>query len=202
MIIPLFPLQSVLFPGGRLPLRIFEQRYMDMATACLKESASFGICLIAKGEEVARAGRKPAQPHAVGTLAHIADWDMQQLGVLNIIAQGGERFRLLRHWVEDSGLLRGEIELIAAPSVLPVPGAYARLVPLLRAIVEEMAADAPNAPAMPHRFFDAGWLGMRYAEVLPIPVVARQKLLELDDSIDRLEIIYRFLESKGLLPDI
>ncbi|OHC65304.1 MAG: peptidase S16, partial [Rhodocyclales bacterium GWA2_65_20] len=160
------------------------------------------ICLIAKGEEVARAGRKPAQPHAVGTLAHIADWDMQQLGVLNIIAQGGERFRLLRHWVEDSGLLRGEIELIAAPSVLPVPGAYARLVPLLRAIVEEMAADAPNAPAMPHRFFDAGWLGMRYAEVLPIPVVARQKLLELDDSIDRLEIIYRFLESKGLLPDI
>ena len=202
MIIPLFPLQSVLFPGGRLPLRIFEQRYMDMATACLKESASFGICLIAKGEEVARAGRKPAQPHAVGTLAHIADWDMQQLGVLNIIAQGGERFRVLRHWVEDSGLMRGEIELIAAPSVLPVPGAYARLVPLLRAIVEEMAADAPNAPAMPHRFFDAGWLGMRYAEVLPIPVVARQKLLELDDSIDRLEIIYRFLESKGLLPDI
>ena len=125
----------------------------------------------------------------------------QQLGVLNIIAQGGERFRLLRHWVEDSGLLRGEVELIADPAVLPVPGAYARLVPLLRAIVAEMAATAPNAPATPHRFFDAGWLGMRYAEVLPIPVAAKQKLLELGDSIDRLEIIYRFLESKGLLPD-
>jgi Lon protease-like protein len=127
---------------------------------------------------------------------------MQQLGVLEIIAQGGERFRLLRHWVEDSGLQKGEIELIAAPAVLPVPGAYARLVPLLRAIVEDMGgAGAPNAPAAPHRFFDAGWLGMRYAEVLPIPALARQKLLELDDSIDRLEIIYRFLESKGLLPD-
>ena len=202
MIIPLFPLQSVLFPGGRLPLRIFEQRYMDMAKVCLKESASFGICLIAKGEEVARAGRKPAEPHVVGTLAHIADWDMQQLGVLNIIAQGGERFRLLRHWAEDSGLLRGEIELIAAPAVLPVPGSYARLVPLLRAIVDDMEAGAPNAPATPHRFFDAGWLGMRYAELLPISVAAKQQLLELEDSIDRLEIIYRFLEDKGLLPDL
>lgn len=201
MIIPLFPLQSVLFPGGRLPMRIFEQRYMDMAKVCLKESASFGICLIARGEEVARAGGKAAEPHAVGTLAHIADWDMQQLGVLNIIAQGGERFRLLRHWTEESGLLRGEVEMMTAPTVLPVPGAYARLVPLLRAIVGEMAAGAPNAPAMPHRFFDAGWLGMRYAEVLPIPVAAKQKLLEIEDSIDRLEIIYRFLESKDLLPD-
>ena len=201
MIIPLFPLRSVLFPGGRLALRIFEQGYMDMAKVCLKESGSFGICLIAAGEEVAGAGRKPALPHLVGTLAHIADWDMQQLGVLNIVAQGGERFRVLRCWMEDSGLLRGEIELIATPPALAIPGPYARLVPLLRAIIGEMAAGAPNAPATPHRFFDAGWLGMRYAEVLPIPVAAKQKLLEIEDSIDRLEIIYRFLESKGLLPD-
>ena len=201
MIIPLFPLQSVLFPGGRLPMRIFEQRYMDMAKVCLKESSSFGICLIARGEEVSLPGKKVAEPHAVGTLAHIADWDMQQLGVLEIVAQGGERFRLLRHWAEGSGLLQGEVELIATPEVLPVPGPYARLVPLLRAIVGELEASAPNAPAKPHRFFDAGWLGMRYAEVLPIPVAAKQKLLEIEDSLDRLEIIYRFLESKGLLPD-
>ena len=200
MIVPLFPLRSVLFPGGRLPLRIFEQRYMDMAKTCFKESGSFGICLIAVGEEVARPGEKPAEPHAVGTLAHIADWDMQQLGVLDIVAQGGDRFRLRRHWVEPSGLLRGEVELIESPPVLPVPGSYARLVPLLRAIVADLGA-TPGAPATPHRFFDAGWLGMRYAELLPIPLVARQKLLEIEDSIDRLEIIYRFLESKGLLPD-
>ncbi len=201
MIVPLFPLQSVLFPGGRLPMRIFEQRYMDMAKACLKDSSSFGICLIQRGEEVARPGQKPAQPHSVGTLAHIADWDMQQLGVLEIVAQGGDRFRLLRHWAEGSGLLLGEVELLPAPAVMPVPAPYARLVPLLRAIVAEMKGGAPNAPATPHRFFDAGWLGMRYAEVLPIPALAKQKLLEIEDSIDRLEIIYRFLESKGLLPD-
>jgi len=201
MIVPLFPLQSVLFPGGRLPMRIFEQRYMDMAKACLKDSSSFGICLIQRGEEVSRPGQKPAQPHSVGTLAHIADWDMQQLGVLEIIAQGGDRFRVLRHWPEESGLLMGEVELLSAPAAVPVPAPYARLVPLLRAIVAEMKGGAPNAPATPHRFFDAGWLGMRYAEVLPIPVLAKQKLLEIEDGIDRLEIIYRFLESKGLLPD-
>ncbi len=182
-------------------MRIFEQRYMDMVKVCLKESSSFGICLIANGEEVVRPGQKPASPEAVGTLAHITDWDMQQLGVLNIIVQGGERYRVQQHWVEPSGLLRAEVEVIAAPAVLPIPGAYARLVPLLRAIVGDMTADAPNAPAKPHCFFDAGWLGMRYAEVLPIPLVAKQKLLEIEDSIDRLEIIYRFLESKGLLPD-
>ena len=201
MIIPLFPLRSVLFPGGRLPLKIFEQRYMEMAKVCLKESSSFGICLLVAGEEVARPGQAPAAPEEVGTLAHIADWDMPQLGVLNIVAQGGDRFRVLRHWVEPSGLLRGEIEVVPEPAVLTIPGAYARLVPLLRAIVDDMADTAPNAPAKPHRFFDANWLGMRYAEVLPIPLAARQKLLEIEDGIDRLEIIYRFLEGKGLLPE-
>ena len=82
-----------------------------------------------------------------------------------------------------------------------MPGAYARLVPLLRAIVTDLEKGAGHAPAQPHRFFDAHWLGMRYAEVLPIPALARQKLLELEDGIDRLEIIYRYLEGKGLLPD-
>lgn len=201
MIIPLFPLHAVLFPGGRLPLKVFEQRYMDIAKVCLKESSSFGICLIVAGEEVACAGRKQASPEGVGTLAHIAEWDMPQLGVLNIIAQGGERFRISRHWAEASGLLRAEVELLSEPAVLPVPGAYARLVPLLRAIVADLEQGAANAPAKPHRFFDANWMGMRYAELLPIPNQARQKLLEMEDSIDRLEIIYRFLESKGLLPD-
>lgn len=202
MIIPLFPLNSVLFPGGRLPMRIFEQRYMDMVTTCFKESGTFGICLIAKGEEVARAGAAPTTPQEVGTLAHIADWDMQQLGVLNIVAQGGDRFRILHQWVEPSGLLRGEVELYEPLPVQPIPGAYARLVPLLRAIIADMTDAAPNAPAKPHQFFDAGWLGMRYAEVLPIPLVAKQKLLEIEDSIDRLEIIFRFLDEKGLLPDV
>ena len=202
MIVPLFPLQAVLFPGGRLPLRIFEQRYMDMAKACLKQDEPFGVCLIAQGEEVARRGGPAAEPHETGTLARIAEWDMPTLGVLEVVAEGGERFRIRRRWAESSGLLRAEVEPIAAPPPLPVPGAYARLVPLLRAIVTDLEKGAGSAPALPHRFFDAHWLGMRYAEVLPIPALARQKLLELEDGIDRLEIIYRYLEGKGLLPDV
>jgi len=201
VIIPLFPLQSVLFPGGRLPLRIFEPRYMDMAKVCLKENTPFGICLILRGSEVASPdspkGVAPAETHGIGTLAHIADWDMPQLGVLNVTAQGSQRFRVLHQWAEPSRLLRAEIELVPDEETIPVPGAYARLVPLLRVIVSELGE---MAPAVPHRFFDAGWLGMRYAEVLPIPAAAKQKLLEVEDSIDRLEIIYRFLDSKGLLP--
>jgi Lon protease-like protein len=201
VIIPLFPLHSVLFPGGRLPMRIFEQRYMDMAKVCLKESSSFGICLIASGEEVARPGRKPATPEAVGTLAHIADWDMPQLGVLNIVAQGGDRFppaaplgRALRP-AARRGRTDRRARRAADSRRLCAPGAAAAR------HRRRPGGGAPNAPAKPHRFFDAGWLGMRYAEVLPIPLAAKQKLLEIEDSIDRLEIIYRFLEGKGLLPE-
>ena len=89
--IPLFPLNTVLFPGGLQPLKIFEQRYLDMAAACLKNNSPFGICLIDKGGEVGQA----ATPHAVGTLANIANWEMEQLGILMITAQGGRRFRII-----------------------------------------------------------------------------------------------------------
>src|SRR3954470_11255789 len=88
--LPLFPLNTVLFPGGRLPLRIFEQRYMDMAKACLKDSSPFCVCLIVDGKEVG----EPATPADVGTLARIATWDMPQLGVLQVVAVGSQRFRI------------------------------------------------------------------------------------------------------------
>ena len=90
--VPIFPLQTVLFPGMRLPLRIFEPRYMDMAKACLKHDGAFGVCLIREGEEVGG----PAVPQAVGCLARIADWDMQQLGILAVRAEGGEDAELDR----------------------------------------------------------------------------------------------------------
>ena len=104
---PLFPLNTVLFPGERLPLRIFERRYMDMASACLRDQAPFGVCLIREGKEVG----EPATPHEVGTLARIVHWDMEQLGVLQIVAEGGQRFRILERRVEN-GLLRASTELL------------------------------------------------------------------------------------------
>jgi Lon protease-like protein len=194
--VPLFPLNTVLFPGGRLPLRIFEQRYMDMVKVCIKDNLPFGVCLLEQGAEVDAPGQALAQPNGFGTLARIGDWDMPQFGVLNVTTRGDERFRIISTQREKSGLLRGEVELIDAPPAEPIPRDYGRLVALLRVIIVDMA---DSAPPEPHRFDDAGWVGYRFCEVLPISNAARQKLLELDDDISRLEIIFRFLEQKNLL---
>jgi Lon protease-like protein len=197
MIVPLFPLQSVLFPGGRLSLRVFEARYMDMVSACMKDGSAFGVCLIDEGQEVGAA----AKPHLVGTLASIAEWDMPQLGLLHVKAQGTERFRLTRYWAEPSKLLRGEIEIDAAAPAIPVPEPYRLLVSLLQAMASGLH-EKGLGPSPPYRYDDAAWVGMRLAEVMPVPALAKQKLLEVDDAIDRLEILYRFLGDKGLLPKV
>lgn len=190
--LPIFPLHSVLYPGGVLPLKIFEQRYMEMAKRCLSERSVFGVCLIARGNEVG----DPAEPHAVGSSASIEQWDMQQLGVLRVEARGGQRFRIRSQAADASGLIHAEVEWIAPEPLLPVPEAQSDLVPLLRAIADDIG---PQRWPPPHEFDDAAWVGYRYCEVLPIPALARQKLLELTDSISRLEIIQRFLNQRGVL---
>jgi Lon protease-like protein len=193
--IPLFPLNAVLFPGGLLPLRIFEQRYMDMVTACIKNATLFGVCLIAEGQEVG----KPATPHEIGTLAQIGegDWDMQQLGVLSVKVRGTQRFRILERRTEDSGLQLARIELIENEPPMRLPSTMARMMRLMGVIL----ADAGDAVPQPHRLDDAVWIGNRYAELLPISQLAKQKLMELDDSLLRVETIYRYLEQKALLRD-
>ena len=190
--IPLLPLQAVLFPGGALPLRIFEQRYMAMATACIKEALPFGICLIAAGSEVGQ----PAEPHVIGTLARIADWDMTQLGILQVDVRGEQRFRILSRHIEPSGLIRADVAIVAAEVAHKFPPHCARLVPLLRAVIADLGE---RAPPQPHCYYDPDWVGYRWCEVLPISLVARQKLLELEDGVSRLEIILRFLEQKDLM---
>ena len=194
MEIPLFLLNTVLFPGGRLPLRVFETRYMDMVKDCLRANMPFGVCLIAQGEEVAEPGGSAAQPHPVGTLANIADWDMPQLGILNIVTHGGQRFRIAGQRTLGNGLVRAEIELLAEPPVTPIPGDYARLVPMLRALLEALE---DSMPPEPHQFYDAAWVACRWAEILPLPLITRQQILELDDGVARLEAIYRFLEQES-----
>ena len=192
--IPLFPLNTVLFPGGSLPLKIFEQRYMDMVKACLKDEASFGICLIAQGAEVGTA----AKPHPVGTLARIAKWDMAQLGVLQVVVHGGGRFRVKNYRAERSGLLRGEVELLPAPEAVPLPDDADALVPLLSAVVADLGE---NSPPMPHRYDDAAWVANRYCEILPIPNLARQMLLELGDPLSVLTVVRQYLAKKKLFSD-
>jgi uncharacterized protein len=189
--LPLFPLNTVLFPGGWLPLRIFEARYLDMVSRVMREGGSFGVCLIAAGGEVG----EPAVPCLVGTEACIETWDMAQPGLLHLGVRGGRRFAVVDHEVEADGLLSGTVRWLEDPGSMAVPAAQAELIPLLQRIV----ADHPEALPGPHHFDDAAWVGARFAELLPIPLDAKQALLELTDWESRLEIIQRFLRQRGVL---
>ncbi len=189
--VPIFPLNAVLFPGGLLPLRVFETRYMDMTRDCLKQSRPFGVCLIREGSEVGA----PAVPEPVGCLASILDWDMQQLGVLNLKTLGGQRFRILGSEAGAQGLVSASIELIAPDENHAIPEEYAACVRLVEMVV---ADQGKPVFAEPHAFDDAAWVGYRLSEILPVPLLAKQKLLELTDSLARLAILQRFLESRGL----
>ena len=169
----------MLFPGGRLPLKLFEQRYLEMAKECLKDNSPFGVCLIQEGAEVGAA----AVPYPVGTVARIATWDMPQLGVLQIVALGERRFRLRERQVEANGLARAAVELLADASDGPIPPDAARCVKLLERVIEQH----PGLFERPHRLDSCAWVSARLAEVLPLPLESKQALLELDDGQARLE---------------
>ena len=191
--IALFPLGTVLFPGGLLPLRVFEQRYMEMVSACLRGNEPFGVCLIREGKEVGA----PAVPHSVGCLARIVQWDMQQLGMLNIVARGERRFRILERSVQRDGLARARIELLAEETDAAVGEDAAVCVRLLRAIIEEGAGARIEEP---HRFHSASWVSARLAEILPLPPAMKQKLLETDEGDRRLDELCDFLGELKLKP--
>lgn len=190
--IPLFPLGTVLFPGGVLSLKVFEQRYLDMAAACLKAKTPFGVCLIASGEEVGA----PAEPHAIGTLAQIAQADMPQLGILLLTVRGGRRFRIVAQTTRPDGLLRAQVELLAEPARQAVPAAQQGLLPLLQKIADDLG---PEKMPEPHAFDDAAWVGYRLSEIVPVQALARQKLLELTDPLSRLEILFAYLAQRKLV---
>jgi len=192
MKVPIFPLNAVLFPGGLLPLRVFEARYMDMTRDCMKRDKPFGVCLIREGSEVGA----PAVPEAVGCLANILEWDMQQLGVLNLKTRGAQRFRILEHKSDAQGLISADIELIPPDKSMAIPEEYAGCARLVEMVVLDQGKPIF---AEPHAFDDSAWVGYRLSEILPIPLLAKQKLLELTDSAARLSILQRFLESRGLV---
>ena len=177
--VPLFPLNTVLFPGGRLPLRIFEQRYMEMAKACLRDGTPFGVCLIREGREVGA----PATPESIGTLARIGAWDMPQLGMLHVTAIGAERFRIVERRVQADGLARAKIELLNGDADAGIPESCAGCVQLLERVIEQQ----PGLFEPPHRLDSASWVSSRLTELLPLPLPAKQELLELDDARTRIE---------------
>lgn len=190
--IPLFPLGGVLCPGGVLSLKVFEQRYLDMAAACMKKHTPFGVCLIASGKEVG----EPAIPHDVGTLAHIDVGDMPQLGILMLTVHGGRRFRILSKTAQPDGLLRAKVELLDEQPGRTIPEAQQGMLPLLKKVVSDLG---PEKMPEPHDFDDAAWVGYRLTEIVPVQALAKQKLLELDDPVSRLEILFTYLAQRKLV---
>jgi uncharacterized protein len=196
--LPLFPLRTVLFPGGRLPLRIFEQRYIELAKACLRDEASFGVCLITRGDEVARPEKEAAPPEfaAVGTLATIRGWDMPELGILHVTAQGATRFSVQATATQPNGLIVGEVTPIPVEPAVATGDAQRPLAQLLELLVARIGAQHfPDERA----FDDATWVGYRLAELLPLPLSIKQSVLEMNDAEVRLVVLRRFLEQQGLL---
>lgn len=189
--LPIFPLGTVLFPAGLLPLRVFETRYVDMTRRALKSGEPFGVCAIHEGREIG----KPAIPEAIGTLAHIVECDMEALGVLTLKTRGGRRFRITERSATAQGLVIAKAALLDDEAEVPLDRRFKPLADLLVGVLSEQ-----ERPVFlePYRLDSATWVGHRITEILPIPLRAKQKLLELDDATARLEILYRYLDERGL----
>src|SRR5690349_10759580 len=173
-----------------LPLRIFEQRYLEMTKVCIRDNVPFGVSLIREGQEVGA----PAVPHAVGCTAHILRWDMPHLGLFHLMTEGGEVYRILEQWSIRSGLLYAQVELDDPIPALPLPEAFASLAQLLETIIGKVGAERFPAPL---RLDDAAWVAYRLAESLPMEASLRQQLLEVRDPFAALEQVKAFLQSKS-----
>lgn len=187
--LPLFPLNTVVFPGGKLPLRIFEQRYFNMIKQAIADNTPFGICAILEGAETGT----PAVPHNVGTRVLITDWDMPENGILHIETVALERFVIRNIQTETSGLLIGAVEEVSIEPATPVPDDLELSVEILRHIIAEYG----NARfTEPHELDNAVWVGYRLSEVLPLTLSIKQNLLEMNDSVTRLRILTDFLKKQ------
>lgn len=184
--LPLFPLNTVLFPGGPLALRVFEARYLDMISRCLKEESGFGVVLIREGSEV---GPAPVV-HEVGTLVGISYWERRDDGLLGITVRGEQRFRIRACEVGKDQLITAAVELLPPEPVVPLDQEYAPLATLLKEILEQL--DHPYV-TLPRHLDDTAWVADRLAELLPIPLAQKQDLLATDQARERIERVGRLL---------
>lgn len=201
--LPLFPLHTVLFPEGLLPLKVFEARYLDMARACLRDDAPFGVCLLRSGPEVAQEGAVSV-PETIGCMARIVECDTGEFGMLYLRTIGTQRFELLSHRVEANGLLVGIAEPM--PDDIPLDGELAlaqfgACAEVLERIIEALRRTEPGEMPFvePFRFDSATWVANRLSEVLPLDLRARQKLMEFPDVGARIDAVHQVLTRHGWL---
>ncbi len=187
MQVPLFPLNTVLFPGGPLPLRIFEPRYLSMISHCLRHDSPFGVLLIRKGSEDGS-----ATTHNIGTLARITDWYQGSDGLLGITAIGEQRFRLLSNTRQDDGLNIGEVQVLENEPNLPLPDEHAEMAAILAGVLDDLGR---LYESLDRHFDDASWVTSRFVEILPIDLEEKQRCLEQSDPVERLRIVRELLDA-------
>jgi len=178
--IPLFPLNSVVFPGGVVPLRIFEPRYLEMVSACMKEGGGFGMALILSGSEVGEA----AKTYDIGSYVRIIDWTLRDDGMLGISVQCEGRFRILATQVQANHLIHAEVELLEEQHPPTIPPQYSAAVDLLRDIITKVGG---HYAELEPRYDDPLWVSGRLAELLPIELLQKQHMLQMDDPMQRLD---------------
>jgi Lon protease-like protein len=180
--IALFPLGTVLFPEGLLPLRIFETRYVDMVRRVMREQSGFGVVLIREGAEIGPVGALAP----VGTFARIVDFGQMPDGLLKIVAKGERRFRIIGGDVQKDGLNLANVEWLEDAPERLAEDEFAELRAVLAQVLAELGKDYPLGA---HRMDDALWVGGQLGQLLPAPAAFRQRILEVDGARARLELI-------------
>ncbi|WP_338760769.1 LON peptidase substrate-binding domain-containing protein [Massilia sp. METH4] len=200
--IPLFPLNTVLFPDGRLALQVFEVRYLDMIKRCIASSEEFGVVALAEGEEV----RKPGQAEAIvtiGTLARIVDWTAPLPGLMHITCLGTQRFRVQAAEQLKHGLWMADIERLPDDMTVPVPAEQQdvanALGSLIRSLQQRGVAPAQMPMSPPYRLDESGWVANRWCELLELDLAQKQLLLAQDNPVLRLELVQDALADSGYL---
>lgn len=202
--LPLFPLGSVLFPGGMLALRVFEVRYLDMVRKCHQTGAPFGVVALTQGHEVRQAGASEERFSDVGTLAVIEQFDKPQAGLITVLCRGTQRFRITERRHLTYGLWVADVDHIDQDLTVPVPADLQKAAAALSQVLQTLRQrnpEIPNAIApTPAQLNDCGWVANRWCELLPVPLELKQQLMELENPLVRLELVGDVLERTGIAP--
>ncbi len=197
--IPVFPLDAVLFPGGVLPLRIFEARYVDMVRDCVRDDSGFGVCRITAGSEVG----EPAEHESIGCMARIHSWDMEQPGVLQIWTRGETRFRVIDREIRPDGLIRADVTWLPDDEDEPLPDEFEDCAQLLRRIVADIVEREVDPlrrlVAEPYAFDSLVWVSNRLAELMPLASRVRQSMMCADSPLARMMVVRDLLRRHGAL---
>lgn len=201
--LPLFPLDTVLFPGGVLTLRVFEVRYLDMVRKCRHAGAPFGVVGLTAGQEVRHPGAPDEQFHDQGTLATIEQMEAPQPGLITLRCRGAQRFRITHKNHLAHGLWVADVEQLPGDPHVPVPDDLQRTASMLAQVLTTLREREPGAvlhpQPTPEQLQDCGWVANRWCELLPVPLDLKQRLMTLDNPLVRLELVGDMLERMGIV---